>query len=71
MRCCSPHWRFILLHARWLVLVALCSGVIWLIVSTAPFEGRPDAALEARANRPPDRPSRLRRTIVPVLPQIN
>jgi putative copper export protein/mono/diheme cytochrome c family protein/peroxiredoxin len=39
----------VLSGARWLVLVALGSGVIWLVVSTALFEGRPDAALEARA----------------------
>ena len=41
----------VLSWARWLVLVALGSGVIWLIVSAALFEGRPDAALEARAIR--------------------
>jgi putative copper resistance protein D len=41
----------VLSGARWLVLVALGSGVIWLLVSTALFEGRPDAALEARAIR--------------------
>jgi len=39
----------VLSGARWLVLVALGSGVIWLFVSTALFEGRPNAALEARA----------------------
>jgi hypothetical protein len=46
----------VLSGARWLVLVALGSGVIWLIVSTALFESRPDAALEAGANRPPTDP---------------
>jgi len=41
----------VLSGARWLVLVALGSGVIWLVASTALFEGRPEAALEARAIR--------------------
>jgi putative copper export protein/mono/diheme cytochrome c family protein/peroxiredoxin len=41
----------VLSGARWLVLVALGSGVIWLVVLTALFEGRPEAALEARAIR--------------------
>ena len=35
--------------ARLGVLVAMGSGVVWLLVRTALFEGRPHAALEARA----------------------
>jgi len=35
--------------ARILVLLALGSGVVWLMVRTAIFEGRPHAALEPRA----------------------
>ena len=34
---------------RWSVLVALGSGVLWLLARTALFEGRSDAALEAAA----------------------
>src|SRR5690242_5447181 len=39
----------VLFLARWLVVVALASGVIALAIQTALFEGRPEAALEARA----------------------
>ena len=39
----------VLLGARWLVIVALGSGVIWLLARTALFEDRSDAALEAPA----------------------
>ena len=39
--------------ARLGVLVALGSGVVWLLVRTALFEGRPHAALEARAGGVP------------------
>ena len=35
--------------SRLLVLVALGSGIVWLLVRTAIFENRPHAALEARA----------------------
>jgi len=35
--------------ARLLVLVALGSGIVWLLVRTAVFENRPHAALEPRA----------------------
>jgi len=35
--------------SRLLVLVALGSGIVWLLVRTAVFENRPHAALEARA----------------------
>jgi len=41
----------VLSAARWLVLVALGSGAIWMVVRTALFEGRSDAALEAQAIR--------------------
>ena len=41
----------VLSGARWLVLVALVSGVIWLVVRTALLEGRADAALQVRAIR--------------------
>jgi putative copper export protein/peroxiredoxin/mono/diheme cytochrome c family protein len=41
----------VLFGARWLVLVALGSGVLWMLVRTAVFEGRPDAALDVRAVR--------------------
>ncbi len=34
---------------RWSVVVALGSGVLWLLARTALFEGRSDAALEAAA----------------------
>jgi putative copper resistance protein D len=34
---------------RWLVLLALGSGVLWLLARTAVFENRPHAALEPRA----------------------
>lgn len=36
-------------YARALVLIALGSGVVWLLVRTALFENRPGAALEPRA----------------------
>jgi putative copper export protein/peroxiredoxin/cytochrome c5 len=50
--CTMRRWeRRVLSGARWLVLVALGSGVIWLGVRTALFEGRADAAIEARAIR--------------------
>jgi putative copper resistance protein D len=39
----------VLSSARWLVVVALASGVIVLATQTGLFEGRPEAALEARA----------------------
>jgi putative copper resistance protein D len=39
----------VLSSAPWLVVVALASGVIVLATQTALFEGRPEAALEARA----------------------
>jgi hypothetical protein len=48
---CTMRERQVLSGARWLVLVALGSGVIWLGVRTALFEGRADAAIEARAIR--------------------
>ena len=35
--------------SRWLVLVAIGSGLIWLLVRTAVFENRPHAALEPPA----------------------
>src|SRR5262249_33231352 len=35
--------------SRLLVLVALGSGIVWLMVRTAVFENRPHAALEVRA----------------------
>jgi len=35
--------------SRLLVLVALASGVVWLLLRTAAFENRPQAALEPRA----------------------
>ena len=35
--------------SRLLVLVALGSGIVWLLVRTAVFENRPQAAFEARA----------------------
>jgi putative copper export protein len=41
----------VLSGARWLVLVALGSGFVWLVVRTALFEGRPDAALDPQAIR--------------------
>jgi putative copper export protein/peroxiredoxin len=41
--------RRVLSGARWLSAVALASGLAWLTVRTALFEGRPYAALEARA----------------------
>ncbi|MCC6776558.1 MAG: CopD family protein [Hyphomicrobiales bacterium] len=41
----------VLAGARWLVLVALGAGIIWLFASTALFEGRPEAALDPRAIR--------------------
>jgi putative copper resistance protein D len=41
--------RRVLSAARWLVAVALCSGIAWLAVRTALFEDRPEAALEAGA----------------------
>ncbi len=41
----------VLFGARWLVLVALGSGIIWLAVRTALFEGRPDAAFDPQAIR--------------------
>jgi putative copper export protein len=34
---------------RWLVVVAIGSGLVWLLVRTAIFENRPLAALEPRA----------------------
>jgi len=50
--CTMRRWeRRVLSGARWLVLVALGSGVIWLSVRTALFEGRADAAIEAPAIR--------------------
>src|SRR5262249_56294952 len=39
----------VLSWARWLVVVALASGVTVLATQTGLFEGRPEAALEARA----------------------
>lgn len=41
----------VLFVARWLVLVALGSGFVWLAVRTALFEGRPEAALDPQAIR--------------------
>ncbi|MCC6611233.1 MAG: CopD family protein [Burkholderiales bacterium] len=43
--------RQVLSGARWLVLVALGSGAVWLAARTALFEGRPDAALDPHAIR--------------------
>src|SRR5215813_5466104 len=44
------HWeQRVLSWARWLVVVALVSGVTVLATQTGVFEGRPEAALEARA----------------------
>src|SRR5215510_15274787 len=34
---------------RWLVVVAMGSGLVWLLARTAIFENRPHAALEPRA----------------------
>jgi len=34
---------------RWLVVVAIGSGLVWLLVRTAIFENRPHAAFEPRA----------------------
>jgi putative copper resistance protein D len=39
----------VLYWARWFVVVALASGIIVLATQTGLFEGRPEAALEARA----------------------
>ena len=39
----------VLAWSRVLVLVALGSGIVWLLARTALFEGRPQAALEPRA----------------------
>lgn len=41
----------VLSWARWLVLAALGSGIIWLVLRTALFEGRSDAALDPQAIR--------------------
>ena len=41
--------RTIVAWSRLLVLVALGSGIVWLLVRTALFENRPHAALELRA----------------------
>ena len=41
--------RRLLAWSRTLVVVALGSGVVWLLVRTAVFENRPHAALEPRA----------------------
>src|SRR5215831_8551815 len=39
----------VLSSARWFVVVAVASGVTVLATQTALFEGRPEAALDARA----------------------
>jgi putative copper export protein/mono/diheme cytochrome c family protein/peroxiredoxin len=41
--------RRVLFLARWLVVVALASGVLVLAIQTGTFEDRPEAALEPRA----------------------
>ena len=41
--------RMVVAWCRLLVLVALGSGIVWLLVRTAVFENRPHAALELRA----------------------
>jgi putative copper export protein/mono/diheme cytochrome c family protein/peroxiredoxin len=49
---CPAMYRWeegILRIARWSVLVALGSGIIWLVTRTALFEGRPDAAHDVLA----------------------
>jgi putative copper resistance protein D len=46
--CFMRRWeRRVLYSARWLVVVALASGVTVLATQTGLFEGRPEAALEA------------------------
>ncbi len=39
--------------SRLLVLVALGSGIVWLLVRTAVFENRPHAALGGKTGSPP------------------
>jgi putative copper export protein/mono/diheme cytochrome c family protein len=50
-RAATPrHWdQTFVRGSRLLVLVALGSGVVWLLLRTAVFENRPQAALEPRA----------------------